>query len=140
MGSSKVTSPSPASASTIALLSSSRTRLQDLLADHPHVAGAEGDDDVAVAQLRRERGGDVRAPGHVMRGQVARGAHLVDEAGARDAGDRLLAGGVDVAHRDEIGFVERARELAHQIARTREAMRLERGDDATIFEPGARAG
>jgi len=43
---------------------------------------------------------------------VARRAHLVDEARARDAGDRLLAGGVDVTDGDDVGFVERAREVA----------------------------
>ena len=86
IGSSKVSSPSPASASASACLSasfiaspSSRTCLQDLLADHPDVAGAERDEDVAVAQLWGERGGDLGALAHVRGAEVARRAHLVDE-------------------------------------------------------------
>ena len=39
-----------------------------------------------------------------------------------------------------VRFVERARELAHEIARARVTVRLERDDDAAILEPGARAG
>ena len=59
---------------------SSRTRLQDLLADHPDVAGAERDDDVAVAQLRAPaRAATSARRATCVRAEVARRAHLLDE-------------------------------------------------------------
>ena len=50
----------------------------------------------------------------------------------RDAGDRILAGGVDVGQHDVIGAGQRRTERVHQRRRPRVAVRLERDDDAAV--------
>ena len=57
-------------------------------------------------------------------------AHRLGERRGLDAGDLVLAGGVDVRQHEHVGVVEGAREVVEEIARARVAVRLEGDHDA----------
>ena len=149
IGSSKRTSPSPPSASTIAAVarrSAARSAhgalRRDLLADHPDVAGAERDHDVAVAQLRRERRRPRRRawPRGARRGGPQARISSTSRAARRRRRSAPRRRRRCRSRPRSVGLVERARELVEQIARARVAVRLERDHDAAVAKAGARAG
>src|SRR2546427_7925989 len=63
---------------------------------------------------------------------VAVGADALGEVGGGDAGDRRLAGGVDVHHDQHVRLVEGGPELLEQVRGARVAVRLERRHDPAV--------
>src|SRR5437763_1349192 len=51
---------------------------------------------------------------------------------SRNAGDRRLAGGVDIEHLERIGIVKGGDKIIHQVARAGETMRLEDDVDSLV--------
>ena len=84
-------------------------------------------------------GGQRPFVGHVLHGAVAQAARLFGQQFAADAGQGLLARGVDVRQHQHVGVNEALRELVEEIARARKQVRLENRDEAPVGK-GVRGG
>src|SRR5205807_8547102 len=99
------------------------------------VAGTHDDDHVAVAHLGREnvrQRGTIAAPRELA---TFRAECLRDEIGGHPC-DRCLARGIDVREKYQIAGGQGAGELAREITRAREQMRLKREDESPPGESG----
>src|SRR5215467_9193753 len=110
--------------------------LQQLRAELAHVAGAERDHEVAPTGDLREMLDDARAVAAEVRDiAMAVRPDPVGEIPARDAGDRRLAGRVDVHHDQHVSQVERREKFFAQVQSAGVAVRLKHRHDPTV-EPG----
>ena len=99
--------------------------LEQPVAEPPHVAGAEGEHQVAGAGLARHRLQRRRAVADVDELPLAERLGALDDGAGGHARHRRLARRVDVEHVDPVGAGEAAAELAVQQRRARVAVRLE---------------
>src|SRR5215831_6286654 len=116
--------------------------LQQLRAELAHVAGAERDHEVAPAGDLGKMLDDARAVAAEVRDiAMAVQPDPVGEIPARDAGDRRLAGRVDVHHDQHVSQVERREKFFAQVQCPGVAVRLKHRHDPAI-EPslGGRQG
>src|SRR6266850_5044742 len=121
--------------------SSSRVQaLQQLRSELAHVAGAERDHEIAPAGDLGEMLDDARAvAAEISDIAMAVRPDPVGEIPARDAGNRRLAGRVDVHHDQHVSQIERRQELFSQVQRPGVAVRLKHRHDPTV-EPGLGGG
>src|SRR5262249_29728636 len=89
---------------------------------------------------RPEDAGDICSLRDVNGAAMSLRAHLLDQARRSDPFDGVFAGAVDIADGDDLGFVEGARKLVHQVARARESMGLERQYHAPFGKAAPRTG
>src|SRR5499427_9471639 len=107
--------------------------LQQLRAELAHVAGAERDHEVAPTGDLREMLDDARAVAAEVRDiAMAVRPDPVGEIPARDAGDRRLAGRVDVHHDQHVSQVERREKFFPQMQGPGVAVRLKHRHDPTV--------
>src|SRR5213593_1884307 len=107
--------------------------LQQLRAELAHVAGAERDHEIPAAGDLGEMLDDARAvAAEVSDIAMAVRPDPVGEIPARDAGDRRLAGRVDVHHDQHVSQIERRQELVPQMLGPGVAVRLKHRHDPTV--------
>ena len=114
-----------------------RRELQQSIGHRADRAGAERDHDVAAPGDARQRRRDAAQRRHDFQGTPTGTSDRVDQRLEGDAGDRVLAGCVDVSQHDVIGGGQRRSERVEQRRGSAVAMRLERHDDAPIERPRA---
>src|SRR5215469_1807954 len=99
---------------------------QELVRRPVDVARAEQQDEVTRADSLEKDVGEPLPAAHEAHVEVSAALERLEERLARDTGHWAFARGIDLGEHQQVGVVEGPEEVVEEIARAREAMRLER--------------